>query len=71
MAGDVYLVKIAQTISSAVKRNADLVARYGGEDFIFVLYYTKITKAMKVACAIRKENQLLNLPHGNNCSKCI
>ncbi|MGK7877300.1 MAG: diguanylate cyclase [Xenococcaceae cyanobacterium] len=61
--GDDCLKQVAQAISRTIKRPADLVARYGGEEFAVTLPNTKAEGAMKVAEAIRREIQLLKIPH--------
>ena len=63
VAGDKCLKQVAQGIRRAVKRPADLVARYGGEEFAVILTNTDIEGAVKVAEEIRKEINLLKIPH--------
>ena len=47
--GDKCLVDIAQTLSLALDSPRDLVARFGGEEFIVLLPQTDISVAVKVA----------------------
>ena len=47
--GDKCLVDIAQTLSLALDSPRDLVARFGGEEFVVLLPQTDITVALKVA----------------------
>jgi len=65
-AGDECLWKIAQAISSVLKRPTDLVARYGGEEFAVILPYTSVKGAKKVAEAIVTEIYSLNIPHNQS-----
>ena len=61
--GDDCLIKVAQALNRTVKRPADLVVRYGGEEFAVILPNTDIKGAIVVAEAIRLEVQQLQLPH--------
>jgi diguanylate cyclase (GGDEF)-like protein len=36
-AGDVSLIKVAKAISESLRRPADMVAQFGGEEFVIVL----------------------------------
>ncbi len=62
-AGDVCLKQVAEALESCAQRPLDLVARFGGEEFIAVLGATRIASAVIVAermrCAIRD----LNISH--------
>ena len=61
--GDKCLYEVAQGINSAVKRPADLVFRYGGEEFAIVLPYTDKQGALIVAEEIRQQIKQLKIPH--------
>jgi diguanylate cyclase (GGDEF)-like protein len=54
VAGDEIIVKIAGLICHNVKRTSDLVARYGGDEFIILLSNTDEGGALKVAADIQK-----------------
>lgn len=70
--GDDCLVQVAQAMNRAVKRPADLVVRYGGEEFAVILPNTDIKGAIAVAEAIRLEVQQLQLPHlQSQVSTCV
>jgi len=64
--GDNCLQSVARSISQQSKRPADLVARYGGEEFVVILPNTDIEGATHLAEQIRKQVQLLNMPHKNS-----
>ncbi len=64
-AGDQCLQQVAQAISTAVKRPADLVARYGGEKFAVVLPNTKAEGAVCVAEEIRSRVKTLHIVQAN------
>ncbi len=62
-AGDDYLRVIAETISSSVRRPADMVSRYGGEEFALILPATGAAGAAEVAEQLRLAICELRLPH--------
>lgn len=62
-AGDNCLRQIAATLSHCVKRPADLVTRYGGEEFAVVLPVTTLAGAADVASRMVQAVQDLALPH--------
>lgn len=67
-AGDNCLSVVAQCMKNLVKRPADLVARFGGEEFVIILSDTNRLGAEKVAEEICREIEALKIPHC--CSKC-
>lgn len=62
-AGDRCLYEVAQGMKSIVKRPADVVFRYGGEEFAVILPFTKGEGAIKVAETIREAVLELKIPH--------
>ncbi|MFM7192893.1 MAG: diguanylate cyclase, partial [Microcystaceae cyanobacterium] len=62
-AGDRCLQKVAQVLSSALKRPGDLVARYGGEEFAMILPQTDLAGAQNVAQRIQRQFSLVRIPH--------
>jgi diguanylate cyclase (GGDEF)-like protein len=62
-AGDDCLYKVAQAMNLVVKRPADLVFRYGGEEFAVILPFTNGEGAVKIAEEIRQEIKQLKIPH--------
>ena len=65
IAGDNCLLQVANAINSCVKRPADLVARYGDEEFAVILPSTDSTGAIYVAEKIRQAVKALAIPHKN------
>ena len=63
LAGDTCLRIAAQAIARALRRPADLVGRYGGEEFAVVLPHTTLEGAAEVAENIHLEIQRLAIPH--------
>ncbi len=63
LAGDECLRQIAQVIRSTLKRGADLVGRYGGEEFILLLPCTDAAGAFEVATAVLAAIQDLKIKH--------
>lgn len=62
-AGDEVLRRVAQAIRGALKRPADLAGRYGGEEFLVILFNTDPAGAMVVAQEIRDAVRELSIPH--------
>jgi diguanylate cyclase (GGDEF)-like protein/PAS domain S-box-containing protein len=61
--GDDCLRSIAQTLSLAVTRPRDVVARFGGEEFVLVLPETDAAAAQHVAERCKKMLAKLQIPH--------
>ncbi|GAB4533789.1 MAG: diguanylate cyclase [Pleurocapsa sp.] len=62
-AGDSCLKQVAQTISTMIKRPADLLARYGGEEFAIILPRTPGKNALQLAQIIRLQIKKLGIFH--------
>ncbi len=62
-AGDDCLFRVAQGMNLAIKRPADVVFRYGGEEFAVILPFTEGEGALKVAQSIREEIKKLKIIH--------
>lgn len=60
--GDKLLQKIAKVITEALPRSTDILARYGGDEFVVVLYDTKIHGALIVAQRIRRNIEECTIP---------
>lgn len=63
LAGDDCLTFIARAISQSVKRPADLVARFGGEEFVILLPNTDEAGAIQLAAHIQSLVAKLAIPH--------
>lgn len=62
-AGDECLRRVARAIDDSANRPADVVARFGGEEFVVLLPETDPAGARAVAERIRHALQVLALPH--------
>ena len=62
-AGDRCLQQVAGAITASTKRPADLVTRYGGEEFAVILPNTDAAGSLKVAERIRLAVKALQIPH--------
>jgi two-component system sensor histidine kinase/response regulator len=60
--GDDCLRKVGQALGGVVVRATDLAARFGGEEFVFLLPETSLTGALVIAEKIRKTVNELDLP---------
>ncbi|MEA5578188.1 diguanylate cyclase domain-containing protein, partial [Anabaena sp. UHCC 0451] len=63
LGGDDCLVRLAQTVQKTVYRPADLVSRYGGEEFSILLPNTDLAGAIQVAQSIQQAIHDLAIPH--------
>lgn len=61
--GDKCLYAVSQAIQSALRRPADLVSRFGGEEFIIILPNTDIKGAFSIAEHIRLKVLELKMSH--------
>jgi diguanylate cyclase (GGDEF)-like protein len=62
-AGDDCLRRVADALQQVVKRPADLVTRYGGEEFAIILPNTDMRGAISVAESLCQTIRELNIPH--------
>jgi diguanylate cyclase (GGDEF)-like protein len=61
--GDASLRLLADTLKICVDRPGDLVARFGGEEFVVLLPSTDVAGALRIAQSIREAIVALALPH--------
>jgi len=61
--GDDCLKQVAQILNSSLKRNGDMLFRYGGEEFSAILPNSNIEGAMIVAQAMRSDIEKSDIPH--------
>ena len=62
-AGDNCLQMVAQTLQNVVQRPADLVARYGGDEFTIILPNTNLFGAVKIAEKLLIDVARLQISH--------
>lgn len=62
-AGDACLIQVAQVAAKVVQRPADLVTRYGGEEFAVILPDTDRQGAIVIAEHIQQAIRSLAIPH--------
>lgn len=61
--GDACLRKVADSISSVLKRGGDVLVRFGGEEFLCVLPDTDVVGARRIADSIQSSLASLAIPH--------
>ncbi|MGM0419931.1 MAG: diguanylate cyclase [Bacillota bacterium] len=61
-AGDLCLMKIAQEIKRNIRRAGEVVARFGGEEFVVLLPELDVKTAMKTAELIKSRIEALAIP---------
>jgi len=72
LVGDDCLKKVAKAIASGLSRPSDMVARFGGEEFVMILPGTDASGAEFIAEKARKAVEALAIPHtGSNTSEFV
>lgn len=66
VAGDDCLKTISRTLAGSLPRSTDLVARFGGEEFVCVLTCTGKHGAANVAEKLRQSVHALEIPHARS-----
>jgi diguanylate cyclase (GGDEF)-like protein len=61
--GDQCLMRVAQAMADSLRRPGDLVARFGGEEFIAVLPQADVSMALKAAERVRQAVEAMGLRH--------
>lgn len=64
-AGDRCLIRVARALLSGPQRPADLVSRYGGEEFAIILPNTDTHGAWRIAQKIHDSIRALQIPHAD------
>ena len=64
--GDQCLIEVANALKAAINRPLDLVARFGGEEFVVVLPDTDSNGARQVARTMRTSIEQLGIPHAKS-----
>ncbi len=64
--GDTCLKKVATAIKNALRRPADMVARFGGEEFVVMLPCTELDGAKQIADSIRSNVLDLRMEHSTS-----
>ena len=67
VAGDAALQRVASLLNERFKRDTDLVARLGGEEFVVLLPGFGMAEAQGVLEGVREDLRALRLPDGNGC----
>lgn len=65
-AGDACLQAVAAAMKSSLRRPGDLLARFGGEEFIAVLTHTSLPLAVAAAERVRQAVEQLRQPHAGS-----
>ncbi len=66
LAGDQCLMQVAETLLAVGQRPSDQVARWGGEEFVYVLPDVDSVGALRVAERVREAIEELGIPHGSS-----
>jgi len=64
--GDICLKRVAHALSSAMRGKADLVCRYGGEEFGIILPNTNQANAILIASRIQSLLAQMAIPHSQS-----
>nr|WP_253687714.1 MULTISPECIES: ligand-binding sensor domain-containing diguanylate cyclase [unclassified Treponema] len=62
-AGDNVLRSVAQTLQKNLRAKHDFLGRYGGEEFLVLLYNSSVSETMKIAEKLRIEVKNLHIEH--------
>lgn len=71
LGGDECLKTIAYTVSSCLRRESDLLARFGGEEFVALLPMTDAAGAVALAEKARAAVASLGLPHPSSAHQVV
>lgn len=65
--GDIALKSVAKTANRVLDKNLDFIGRYGGEEFLVILFDTDKKRALNIAETIIQEILNLKLKHSPIC----
>jgi len=71
IAGDRVLVNVAKIFKSVIRRNTDLVFRYGGEEFLVLLTKTNRETAERITIEIMENLKEQNIEHSESENKML
>ena len=60
--GDAVLAAFAATLRAVISRSSDVIARFGGEEFIALLPFTRQEDAMRLAQSVLDQTRALRIP---------
>ncbi len=63
MKGDLVLKTVGETLTKVFKETKGVISRYGGEEFMLVLYGIDLVEAVTLVEAFQKELDIKNLQH--------
>jgi len=70
--GDECLKAVARTLEGKLRRPADLVARFGGEEFVALLPQTDVGGAVSVGEDLRRSIEALGITHNHSAvARCV
>ncbi|MCL2176069.1 MAG: GGDEF domain-containing protein, partial [Treponema sp.] len=64
--GDVVLKYVSEIFMQVLKRGSDYVSRWGGEEFVALLFNSTLDDTIKIAELIRYEVEKANIPYGDD-----
>ncbi|WP_234111848.1 GGDEF domain-containing protein [Enterobacter hormaechei] len=71
-AGDACLARVAEVLNTSVRMPEDVVSRYGGEEFVVILFDCEESVAEKVAARIQAGLRNAAIPHSaSKVSECV
>lgn len=71
LGGDACLKRVAGAMAHCLRRPSDIVARYGGDEFVALLPDTDAAGAWMVAERLRVHVERLQLPHEGSCCSAV
>jgi diguanylate cyclase (GGDEF)-like protein len=71
LGGDACLKRVAGAMADCLRRPSDIVARYGGDEFVALLPDTDARGAWVVAERLRVHVEQLQLPHEGSCCSAV